>query len=70
MSEEVKNVHREPHPFVGHAHMANFVGRPIAFVGRIQTVNDGELVMHQNDRKYSITKANEAFTNFQFIISV
>lgn len=53
MSEEVKNVHREPHPFVGHAHMANFVGRPIAFVGRIQTVNDGELVMHQNDRKYN-----------------
>ena len=55
MSEEVKNVHREPHPFVGSVHMANFVGRPIAFVGRIQQVNDGELIMQQNDRKYSLS---------------
>jgi hypothetical protein len=45
MTEEVKNVHREPHPFVGSAHMTNFVGRPIAFVGRIQQVNEGELIM-------------------------
>ena len=52
MTEEVKNVHREPHPFVGNAHMGNFVGRPIAYVGRIQAVNDGELIMQQNDRKY------------------
>ena len=51
MSEEVKNVHREPHPFVGTNHMANFVGRPIAFVGKIDKVGDGELIMHQNDSK-------------------
>ena len=52
MTEEVvKNVHREPHPFVGTAHMPSFVGRTIAFVGRIERVGDNELIMHQNDRK-------------------
>jgi hypothetical protein len=51
MTEEVKNVHREPHPFVGTAHMANFIGRTIAFVGKIESITDGELTMHQNNRK-------------------
>ena len=47
MSEEVKNVHREPHPFVGTAHMNGFIGRTIAFVGRIESVNDNELRITQ-----------------------
>ena len=51
MTEEVKNVHREPHPFVGYNHLPNFVGRPIAFVGKIERVADSELYMHQNDSK-------------------
>ena len=47
MSEEVKNVHCEPHPFVGTAHLNQFVGRTIAFVGRIERVADNELQMLQ-----------------------
>ena len=50
MSEEVKNVHREPHPFVGTVHMANFVGRTIAFVGKIDRVNENELIMQQSNQ--------------------
>ena len=46
-NEEVKNVHREPHPFVGTSHMVNFVGRTIAFVGKIDRVLDNELIMQQ-----------------------
>ena len=46
MTEEVKNVHREPHPFVGTNHMENFVGRTIAFVGRIDRVTENEIFMH------------------------
>ena len=60
MTEEVKNVHREPHPFVGTAHMAAFVGRTIAFVGRVERVGDNELTMQQNDRKYSSSLADAA----------
>ena len=52
MSEEVKSVHREPHPFVGSAHMAHFVGKPVAFVGRVEQVSENSLLMHQHDRKY------------------
>ena len=40
MSEEVKNVHREPHPFVGTAHLGHFVGRTVAFVGKVGAVED------------------------------
>ena len=49
MSEEVKNVHREPHPFVGTAHMNGFIGRTIAFVGRIERVGDNELAITQGN---------------------
>ena len=51
MTEEVKQVHREPHPFVGVSHMTEFVGRPVAFVGKIDRVGDSELYLHQHDRK-------------------
>ena len=32
--EEVKNVHREPHPFVGLQHIGNFVGKTVAFAAK------------------------------------
>ena len=31
--EDVKQVHREPHPFVSKDQIPQFVGRTIAFVG-------------------------------------
>jgi len=49
MVEEVKNVHREPHPFVGTTHLNGFVGRTIAFVGRIESVSDNELLITQGN---------------------
>ena len=52
MSEEVKNVHREPHPFVGVPHMLSFVGRTIAFVGKIDRIEEGCLIMTTIERKY------------------
>ena len=54
MTEEVKNVHREPHPFVGNAHMTNFIGRTISYVGKIESVGDGELIMHQHNREATV----------------
>ena len=45
MSEEVKNVHREPHPFVGITHIADFIGKTVAFVGKVEKVQDGILYM-------------------------
>ena len=52
MTEEVKNVHREPHPFVGVPHMMNFVGRTIAFVGKIDRIEEGCLILTTIERKY------------------
>ena len=52
MTEEVKQVQREAHPFVGMNHMKEFVGRPVAFVGKIDKVGDAELFLHQHDRKF------------------
>jgi len=51
MTEEIKNVHREPHPFVGIPHLLGFVGKTIAFVGRIDKVEEGSLVMKTNEGK-------------------
>ena len=45
MAEEVKAVHREPHPFIGIAQIMNFVGRPVAFVGRIDRFEDNTMYM-------------------------
>ena len=53
-AEEVKNVHREPHPFVGVPHMLNFVGRTIAFVGKIDRIEEGSLIMTTIERKYKV----------------
>ena len=45
MTEEIKNVHREPHPFVGVTHIMGFVGKTIAFVGRVDRIEENTLFM-------------------------
>jgi len=55
MTEEVKNVHREPHPFVGVPHIMSFVGRTIAFVGKCERIEDGSLILRTADGKYNKT---------------
>lgn len=45
MAEEVKNVHREPHPFVSTQHMQKFIGQTVAFVGKVAQVEDTTLNM-------------------------
>ena len=52
MTEEIKNVHREPHPFVSIAHIMGFVGKTIAFVGRVDSVVDSTVVMKTAEGKY------------------
>ena len=42
---EVKNVHREPHPFVGLAHIPNFTGKTIAFVGKVDRIEETTMYM-------------------------
>ena len=53
MAEEVKAVHREPHPFIGIAQIMNFVGRPVAFVGKIDRFEDNTMFMKTHEGKYS-----------------
>ena len=52
MSEEVKSVHREPHPFVGISHIQHFTGRTVAFVGKVERVEEGTLYMKTADGKF------------------
>ena len=54
MSEQVdiKNVHREPHPFVAVPHIPSFVGKTIAFVGRVNAIEDGTMLMRTSDGKW------------------
>ena len=51
---DIKNVHREPHPFVAVPHIPSFVGKTIAFVGRVNAVdeNAGTMLMRTSDGKY------------------
>lgn len=51
MSEDVKAVHREPHPFVGIQHLSHFIGKTVAFVGKIDRVEDNTLYMKTSDGK-------------------
>ena len=53
MAEEVKAVHREPHPFIGIAQIMNFVGRPVAFVGRIERFEDNTMFMKTHEGKFN-----------------
>ena len=51
MSEEVKAVHREPHPFIGIQQVSQFVGKPVAFVGKIEKFEDNTMIMKTSDGK-------------------
>ena len=53
MAEEVKAVHREPHPFIGIEQIMNFVGRPVAFVGKIDRFEDNNMFMKTHDGRCS-----------------
>ena len=39
----------DPHPYISTAHLAQFVGRPVAFVGRVKRVFDGQIVLIHSD---------------------
>jgi hypothetical protein len=53
MAEEVKQVHREPHPFIGINNIMNFIGRPVAFVGRVDRFEDNTLYMKTAEGKFN-----------------
>ena len=53
MAEEVKAVHREPHPFIGINQIHFFVGKPEAFVGKIEKFEDNTLYMKTHEGKYN-----------------
>lgn len=52
MGDEVKAVHREPHPFIGLNHLANFVGKPVAFVGRIDRFEENTMFLKTAEGKF------------------
>lgn len=54
MSEEVKAVHREPHPFIGLQQINQFVGKPVAFVGKVERFEENTMIMKTSDGKYKI----------------
>ena len=47
--EDVKQVHREPHPFCGKDNLSSFVGKTISFVGKVDKVEDNVLFMKTSD---------------------
>lgn len=51
MSDDIKAVHREPHPFIGLNHIAHFVGRPVAFVGKVDRIEDNILYLKTAEGK-------------------
>ena len=51
MSDEVKAVHREPHPFIGLNHIAHFVGKPVAFVGKVDRIEDSTMFLKTAEGK-------------------
>ena len=65
MAEEVKAVHREPHPFVGVKHMLNFVGKPVAFVGKIDRFEDNVMFMKTAEGKYISLKYSMMLTKLR-----
>ena len=51
MAEEVKAVHKEPHPFISLLQIGNFVGRPVAFVGKVDRFEENTMVMRTSEGK-------------------
>ena len=52
--EDVKQVHREPHPFVSKDQIPLFTGKTIAFVGKVDKIEDTVLMMKTADGKYQL----------------
>lgn len=50
--DDVKQVHREPHPFVSKDQLPSFVGKTIAFVGKVERVEEASIFMKTSDGKY------------------
>ena len=68
MSEEVKSVHREPHPFVGISHIQQFIGRTVAFVGKVDRVEDGTLYMKTAEGKL-FSQSDDLLTKLRYLIN-
>ena len=68
MSEEVKSVHREPHPFVGIQHIQHFTGRTVAFVGKVDRVEDGTLYMKTADGKSRFCESEILLTKLRYFV--
>lgn len=50
--DDVKQVHREPHPFVSKDQLPSFIGKTIAFVGKVERVEEASIYMKTSDGKY------------------
>ena len=59
--DDVKQVHREPHPFVSKDQVGGFVGKTIAFVGRVDRLEDNVLFMKTADGKFCALTRNVVF---------
>ena len=66
MAEEVKQVHREPHPFIGVQQIMNFVGKPVAFVGRIDRFEENTMYMKTHEGKWQIFQFYANDGNYKF----
>ena len=59
MAEEVKAVHREPHPFIGLNQIMSFIGKPVAFVGRVDRFEENTLYMKTHEGKSSLADSTQ-----------
>ena len=39
----------DAHPYISVSHLAQFVGRPVTFVGRVKRIFDGQIVLVHSD---------------------
>ena len=39
----------DAHPYISVSHLAEFVGRPVSFVGRVKRVFNGQIVLSHSD---------------------
>ena len=39
----------DAHPYISKSHLAEFVGRPVTFVGRVKRIFDGQIVLVHSD---------------------
>ena len=51
---DVKQVHREPHPFVSKDQLPNFIGKTVAFVGKVDRFDGNVINMKTSNGKYTI----------------